>query len=52
MTTQFWVIGGDYSDADFARPVDGTTRVHGPFGSYQEATLSGANRRWRAGTGR
>jgi hypothetical protein len=39
MRRQFWVIGADYGDIDFTRPVDGTTRVHGPFGSYQEASL-------------
>ena len=39
MHRQFWVIGADYGDIDFTRPVDGTTRVHGPFGSYQEATI-------------
>jgi hypothetical protein len=38
MLRQFWVIGADYGDIDFTRPVEGTTRVHGPFGSYQEAT--------------
>jgi hypothetical protein len=38
MHRQFWVIGADYGDIDFTRPVDGTTRVHGPFGSYEEAT--------------
>jgi hypothetical protein len=39
MHNQFWVIGADYGDIDFTRPVDGTERVHGPFGSYQEATM-------------
>ncbi len=37
---QYWVIGAEYGDIDFSRPVDGTTQVHGPFGSYQEATLA------------
>jgi hypothetical protein len=39
MHRQFWVIGADYGDIDFSRPVDGTARVHGPFGSYQEASV-------------
>ena len=39
MHRQFWVIGADYGDIEFTRPVDGTARVHGPFGSYQEATV-------------
>jgi hypothetical protein len=37
MTTQFWVIGGDYSDADFTCVVDGTLQAFGPFGDYREA---------------
>jgi hypothetical protein len=40
MHRQFWVIGADYGDIEFTRPVDGTTRVHGPFGSYQEAMIT------------
>ena len=39
MQRQFWVIGADYGDIDFTRPLDGTAQVHGPFGSYQEATI-------------
>jgi hypothetical protein len=39
MDSQFWVIGADYGDIGFTRPIDGTTQVHGPFGSYQEATI-------------
>lgn len=39
MHRQFWVIGADYGDIDFTRPVDGTARLHGPFDSYQEATI-------------
>jgi len=39
MHRQFWVIGADYGDIEFSRPVDGTARVHGPFVSYQEAMI-------------
>jgi hypothetical protein len=39
MQRQFWVIGADYGDIDFTRPLDGTAQVHGPFGSYQEAAI-------------
>ena len=39
MHRQFWVIGADYGDIDFTRPVDGTAQVHGPFASYQEAAI-------------
>ena len=37
MRTQFWVIGGDYSDADFTHVIDGTLQAFGPFGDYREA---------------
>lgn len=37
MHKQFWVIGAEYDDLDFTRPVDSTARVHGPFASFQEA---------------
>ena len=33
------MIGADYSDIDFMQPVEGTARVHGPFGSYQDAVI-------------
>ena len=39
MHRQYWVIGAEYGDIDFTQPVDGTAQLHGPFGSYQEATL-------------
>lgn len=35
---QFWVIGAEYESTEFARAVDGTARVHGPFASWQEAS--------------
>jgi hypothetical protein len=38
MPKQFWVIGAEYDDIDFSRPINGTTRVHGPFTDYREAT--------------
>lgn len=38
MHTQYWVIGGDYSDHDFTSVVDGTLQVAGPFSSRDEAT--------------
>jgi hypothetical protein len=39
MHRQYWVIGADYGDIEFTRPLDGTARVHGPFGSYREAAI-------------
>ncbi|MBX6322007.1 MAG: hypothetical protein IRY94_09290 [Rhodospirillaceae bacterium] len=35
--TCFWVVGGEYTDTDFARLVEGTGQVYGPFDSYEEA---------------
>ena len=37
MQQQFWVIGADYRDLQFREVVDGTSRVHGPFGTYRDA---------------
>lgn len=39
MPKQFWVIGNEYRDMEFRQIVDGTTRVHGPFGDYEEARI-------------
>jgi len=37
MKEQFWVIGGEYSDLDFRRLIEGTGQTHGPFESYEAA---------------
>lgn len=37
MAKQFWVIGGEYNCVEFQEIVPGTTRVFGPFSSYQDA---------------
>jgi hypothetical protein len=37
MSKQFWVIGGEYKDADFNEIEEGSHRVFGPFFSYEEA---------------
>ncbi len=42
MPKQFWVIGGEYNCVEFQEVISGTTRVFGPFPSYEEA-----NRVWR-----
>lgn len=43
MSKQFWVIGAEYSDMNFTQPIDGTTRLFGPYATYQDATHM-----WRA----
>jgi hypothetical protein len=47
MFQEFWVVGGNYSDAEFAALADGTGEVYGPFRSYDEAL-----RQWTARTER
>ncbi len=37
MPKQYWVIGGEYSDADFQQVEEGTSRVFGPYNSYGDA---------------
>ena len=37
MNQQFYVIGGQYRDMAFAQLVAGTSRIEGPFRSYEEA---------------
>jgi hypothetical protein len=37
MSKQFFVIGGEYKDADFSEIEDGSHRVYGPFMSYADA---------------
>jgi hypothetical protein len=35
--SRWWIVGGEYEDAQFARLVDGTERVVGPFVDKAEA---------------
>ena len=42
MNQQYWVIGGEYRDLDFAELIEGTSQVEGPFNSYEAA-----HRVWR-----
>jgi hypothetical protein len=37
MLQQYWVIGADYRDMQFAEVIDGSTQVIGPFREYREA---------------
>ncbi len=45
MIEEYWVVGGSYRDASFAALKEGTSEVHGPFASYDEALSS-----WNART--
>lgn len=39
---RYWVVGGEYRDTRFTQVRDGTTRIYGPFVSYETARA-----RWR-----
>ena len=45
--SDYWVVGGEYSDTSFTRPAPGTEEQrHGPFRSYEEAKAEWARRAW------
>lgn len=37
MFQEYWVVGGSYRDAEFAKIENGGSEVYGPFASYDEA---------------
>lgn len=37
MTSQFWVIGNQYEDCNFTRPLAGAVSVEGPYREYAAA---------------
>ena len=37
MTRRYWVIGGEYRDADFGALVPGTEKMAGPFADERRA---------------
>ncbi len=45
MIEEYWVVGGNYRDAEFAALKEGTAEVYGPFVTYDEALTS-----WNART--
>lgn len=47
MPKRYWVVGGDYADADFiAIAGGGEPERHGPFDNYDEARGVWARRSW------
>jgi hypothetical protein len=47
MTSRYWVVGGEYTDTDFSRLVDGTAEErYGPFDNYQAALATWRARSW------
>ncbi|HLY58801.1 MAG TPA: DUF4170 domain-containing protein [Stellaceae bacterium] len=45
--TQYWVIGGEYTDTSFSRVAPGKSlERHGPFDSYKEAHKVWQARAW------
>ena len=47
MRTQFWVIGGEYSNSSFDKLSDGAGRALGPYENYEQAETV-----WREETSR
>jgi hypothetical protein len=37
MTKRYWVIGGEYRDAEFGALIPGTERMAGPFSDVRKA---------------
>jgi hypothetical protein len=37
IASKFWIIGAEYVDVSFERPVDGTQSLTGPFSTYERA---------------
>lgn len=37
MSTQYWVIGGEFRDTHFSAMVEGSAQAFGPFRSYEDA---------------
>ena len=50
MTTRYWVIGGDYEDADFGHLVPGTETMAGPFDDERKARNEWLRLTYRPGT--
>lgn len=45
--TQYWVVGGTYSDTQFLKPQPGHNEQRfGPFGSYEEAHKVWSTQAW------
>jgi hypothetical protein len=40
MSKQYWVIGGEYRDAEFHEIEEGSHRVYGPFSTYEQANIT------------
>ncbi|MFC4350639.1 DUF4170 domain-containing protein [Fodinicurvata halophila] len=43
---QYWVVGGEYRDANFTVPLEGREEWIGPFGSYHQAKAEWARLAW------
>jgi hypothetical protein len=35
--SNYWIIGGEYTDTNFSKMVEETRQVHGPFNRYEDA---------------
>lgn len=44
---QYWVVGGEYRDTKFQKPLCGAEEWIGPFQSYQDAKQEWSRRAWQ-----
>jgi hypothetical protein len=44
---RYWVVGGEYRDTKFTKPVHGAEEWIGPFDDYQEAKAEWSRRAWQ-----
>lgn len=44
--SRYWVIGGEYTDTSFTKPVGGREERIGPFATYEDAKATWQERAW------
>jgi len=44
--SEFWIIGGEYTDTTFSTLVNGAEQKFGPFESYEAAEAAWAGKAW------
>ncbi|MEQ5775304.1 MULTISPECIES: hypothetical protein [unclassified Thalassospira] len=44
---EYWVVGGEYEDTEFEKPVGGSEERHGPFASFEQAEKEWSKLAWQ-----
>ncbi|RCK52353.1 hypothetical protein TH25_07590 [Thalassospira profundimaris] len=44
---EYWVVGGEYEDTSFEKPVGGSEERHGPFTSFEQAEKEWSKLAWQ-----